>query len=343
MNERSFNIASVKPSRETYSAWAIDMDVILTTYEVDRYIYEDCMEKITEGDEGFKDKKGKRIRDTNTYYTKDITSEMIVGDSKAKRLIGMNIDNDLKLSLKYQDCTAYEIWNKIKKLFESSKGETKLKLKDKLNSLRYDKSEDVAVFINKMETIFDELKELGESIDEERKFDYLYKSIPKDITSSLNLLNFHDNYDEACKNLIKNIPKIKFYETIKENEEKTKAFSSETKKFNRNKFHKNNKNHRRKIKCHNCGGFGHISRECKKEGKIHGGVVYDKQGRRYYKNKKAKQQANNVIVEENELEHYINAYDNALNTDYNDDEETQSNLASTSEDVKNKGKSKNFQ
>eukprot|EP00833_Pecoramyces_ruminatium_P008763 jgi/Orpsp1_1/1182795/evm.model.c7180000082694.1 len=306
MNERSFNIASVKPSRETYSAWAIDMDVILTTYEVDRYIYEDCMEKITEGDEGFKDKKGKRIRDTNTYYTKDITSEMIVGDSKAKRLIGMNIDNDLKLSLKYQDCTAYN------------------------------KSEDVAVFINKMETIFDELKELGESIDEERKFDYLYKSIPKDITSSLNLLNFHDNYDEACKNLIKNIPKIKFYETIKENEEKTKAFSSETKKFNRNKLHKNNKNHRRKIKCHNCGGFGHISRECKKEGKIHGGVVYDKQGRRYYKDKKAKQQANNVIVEENELEHYINAYDNALNTDYNDDEETQSNLASTSEDVKNK-------
>eukprot|EP00833_Pecoramyces_ruminatium_P000838 jgi/Orpsp1_1/1174870/evm.model.c7180000051744.1 len=252
MDERSFNIASVKLSRETYSAWAIDMDVILTTYEVDKYIYENCMKKITEGDEGFEDKKGKRIRDTNTYYTKDITSKMIVGDSKAKKLIGMNINNDLKLSLKYQDCTAY------------------------------DKSEDVAVFINKMETIFDELKELGENIDKERKFDYLYKSIPEDITK---------------------------------NEEKTKAFSSETKKNNGNKYHKYYKNRRRNIKCHNCGGFGHMSRECKKEGKIHGSVVYDKRGKRYFKSKKTKQQADNVLVEENELEHYINAYDNALNTD----------------------------
>jgi len=351
MEDRSFNILSNKKlTVETYPLWASDMDLILTANELDQYIYENNMKKISKNSENFESSKGIKIRGTEIYYHKSVTKNMIVGDSKAKRYISMNLENEIKLSIDFKNSSAYEIWELLKKTFTKGKEEMKLQLNEKLENMTYDKSSDIGIFIANMEVTFNKLEELGDKVSDERKFNYLYNALPSDITQLTNMLGFQNDWNRCCDMLKTSIPKIKFLNSLRIKQEKTKAFSSETKTIESVKRYKQNRNlskkNRKNIKCHNCGGFGHISRECLKNGRIHGGVVYDKYGKRHYKEKKMKHQqhADNVEVneQEEESERYVDIYSNALNMDYNDErEESQSNCVTT-RIPKNKTNIKNF-
>jgi len=96
------------------------------------------------------------------------------------------------------------------------------------------------------------------------------------------------------------IPRIKFLNTLKIKQEKAKAFNNEVRTNESNSRNKQyRKSSKRNIKCHNCGGFGHILRECLKNGRIHGGVVYDKYGKRHYKEKKMKHQQHAMSKKKN--------------------------------------------
>jgi len=348
MEDKAFNILSNKKlTVETYPLWASDMDLILTANELDQYIYEDNMKKIANNAENFESLKGMKIRGTDTYYHKSVTTKMIVGDSKAKRYISMNLENEIKLSIDFKNSSAYDIWKLLKKTFTKGNEEMKLQLNEKLENMTYDKSTDIGIFIANMEITFDKLKKLGENVNDERKFNYLYNAIPSDIAQLTNLLGFQNDWNGCCNMLKTSIPRIKFLNTLKIKQEKAKVFNNEVRTNESNSRNKQNRKHsKRNIRCHNCGGFGHISREFLKNGRIHRGVVYDKYGKAHYKEKKIKHQkhADNVEIndQEEESDRYIDIYSNALNMDYNDErEEGQSNCVTT-ENTENKNNIKNF-
>jgi len=69
----------------------------------------------------------------------------------------------------------------------------------------------------------------------------------------------------------------------------------------------------------------YVSREIFKNGRIHGGVVYNRYSERPYNDKKTKQQQHSdneeINGQEEEFERYMDINSNALNMNYNDERE----------------------
>ena len=54
--------------------------------------------------------------------------------------------------------------------------------------MKYDTNEDIEIFLSNMNNIFSKHKNLGENVNEERKFNYLYNSFPDDLVQITNII-----------------------------------------------------------------------------------------------------------------------------------------------------------
>eukprot|EP00833_Pecoramyces_ruminatium_P013162 jgi/Orpsp1_1/1187194/evm.model.d7180000056062.1 len=168
MEDQSNTVNTTATKREItpdyYPLWSSDMDLMLTSKGLDRYIYEEDMVKITEQSEEFEKNKCIKIRGSSKYYyAKTVTNQMVKEDNKTKWLISMNLDDKTKRNIDFKNNTAYEIWNLLKKSFMKNNEEMKLDLNKKLKEMKYNINDDFGMFLSNMENTLNKLEELGEN------------------------------------------------------------------------------------------------------------------------------------------------------------------------------------
>jgi len=80
-----------------------------------------------------------------------------------------------------------------------------MELKKSLDSSRYDNDGDtpLSIFISNMNMKFSELENLKFSIDDKKKFDYLYNALPEELVIKSNLINYKEKtWEEITKYII---------------------------------------------------------------------------------------------------------------------------------------------
>ncbi|ORY20023.1 hypothetical protein LY90DRAFT_517136 [Neocallimastix californiae] len=294
MEDNSINVVNTTATKREltpsyYPLWASEMDLMLTSKGLDDHIYEENVKMITENSPDYKKGHCKKVRgSTKYYYAEEVTDEMIKNDNKTKFLISTNLDDKTKSTIDFKNKTAYEVWNHLQGLF---------------------------------------LEELGESISDERKFNYLYNALPSDIVQLINVISYQDDWKKCCEQLKKTIPRLKYLRSLKSDQEKIKVYNSEI---------NNQQNNKRKVICFKCGKAGHIARDCRVKTLRRRQNSYKRYNnyKRKYENKdqrkkKEKYHADNVKVnlDKEERENYNEIFDNALSIDYNDDNINQLNSA----------------
>lgn len=147
--------------------------------------------------------------------------------------------------------TAYDMWKSLQDVYEKRSLSGKLFLRRKLMSMKMNEREKLKEFLSKFDHVLCQLKSSGAEIKEEDAICKLLLALPKSYETVVTVLE-----NMAIKTLDMNYVKTRLRidsEKRKENDgdqsEPTKAAA-----FMPNKS----------IKCHNCGGYGHIKKYCKK-------------------------------------------------------------------------------
>ncbi|ORX76740.1 hypothetical protein BCR32DRAFT_244263 [Anaeromyces robustus] len=321
---------------EYYPIWASDMDLLLTSKGLDSYIYEEKLKKIKITDSEYKNSCIKVKGTSDLYFSPSVTEAMFKNDIKAKRYINVNLDDNNKNKIDFKSKTAFEIWKLLESTYQEGKEERKLKYKRKLDSMMYNKKDDFEMFLSNMEIIFSKLIELNVDINNENKFNYLYNALPYDIIQQTNIISYQEDWEECCEHLKKTIPRLKFLKELRTNQTKTEANYSGVRNYNKykHKYNSNNNNYyNRNLKCFNCGEIGHKAKNCKqKQNNNYNRKYYNNKYKRFnYKdsNKRTTKgrrrhnyhEADNAEAKESDIEErYNEIYDNALTTNYNDEE-----------------------
>jgi len=329
------------------------MELLLVTHELESYIYEDNVKMIHKSDSEYEEGCIPIMCTKDLYYAKGVTKKQIKNDAMTKRIISLNLDDSIKIKIDFRTKSAHQVWKLIESTYLESEEQRKINYRKELEVMSFNKNEDFELFLSNMINIFNKLKDLNDEVSDEAKYNYLYKSLPYDLIHATNIISYHDNWEGCCKHLNKIIPKLKFLKEYKNNQYNTNALFSSTeenkhKNINHNYINKRNNtyNINKNFKCYNCGGFGHIARNCSSKRHINNGKNYNKykhnnKGKEYsYKNKKynsrkGRTYANNAEETKYE-ENYKNIYDNVLNTDYNDNEHCESNSAIVEKKINNK-------
>ena len=339
-------------NKENYPLWAVEMDLLIVSKGLESHIYEENIKIITDKDEGFDKTKCKKIYGTpDSYYSANVTSDQIKSDNTVKRYLFNYLNDTIKEKINFKTNTAYSIWNLLKDTFQADKEERKLHMLKELDEMTFNREEDFSMFLSKMETTFGKLIDLGENISDDRKFNYLYNSLPPDIINATNIISYQDNWNDCCEHLKKSIPRLKFLKELKIKQGKVNAFYGENKNkgiyhnksYHRNNYNnRNNNNNNRKtnyksnVTCFKCNKRGHKSFECQLNKNKNYSKNYKNNNNNYKRNfnyhkrkfnNNNNNQANNIETY-NEEERYNDIEDNLLSMDFNDQGITESNNVS---------------
>eukprot|EP00833_Pecoramyces_ruminatium_P000541 jgi/Orpsp1_1/1174573/evm.model.c7180000050617.2 len=327
-SKNEITITKRELSPKNYPIWADDLELYLSAKKLDKYLYNDegKVTRITVNSKKYNKNKCIKFRNSKIfYYGPEVTEEMVVKDNKMKNYIRSSLGDRTKVKFDFKNKTAHEVWTKIKRTYKKSDEEIKLDINKELETMKYDRNSDFGEFLSYIEIKFDELEELRENLTTEKKFNFLYNSLPEDIAQVSNVL-YRNNWEKCCEEMNSVIPRIKYLKEIR---------------------YKQNK-----VRCYKCGKLGHMAldfyeeddkssvsnyKQNNYERRRNNKYTKGKSGRRYSRRKsngKGKAQGNNVETEE--LISDILA--DAMNTNYKE-EEKQSDSATTSKGKRNLSKS----
>ncbi|ORX79217.1 hypothetical protein BCR32DRAFT_240954 [Anaeromyces robustus] len=331
-----------------YPIWASDMFLLLSSYGLEAYICEENLKKVTKDDPGFGTGCLPVRGTTNLFYAQTVNRTMLRNDNKAKWFISSNLDNNNKRRIDFVSNTAYEVWKLLESTYQKGIEERKIKIKKDLEEMKYDKNDDFEMFLSNMNNLFNTLRGLNAEVSDEQKFNYLYTSLPSDITRETNMICYQDKWEDCCKMLLKTIPRLKFLKELKGKQNKINAFNNEyNKNRNKNDYYKYSKYNTKNKICYICHRSGHIARSCPNKNNN------NKQKTEKFNNKKYKQKKynysdnievekhNNKEMSEENVNRYNNIYDNSLINDYNSEPEIESNYILVNNESKQNNK--NFQ
>jgi len=241
-------------NESNFKIWKQQIYLLLKRKNLIEYIYSEKLTKVLEKDVSDDDKNDLQLVDgkTNVYYAKGTKRSTIENDVKAKGYLNNNIENDIAINIDFISSTTYEIYNLIKGMNECSDEDRISELKKSLDSSRYDIDGDtpLSIFISNMNMKFSELENLKFSIDDKKKFDYLYNALPEELVIKSNLINYKKKtWEEITKYIIETSQLLK---RLKEKKERYNEIVSNNVNVNTsNKIKNNNKINYNKVNDYN--------------------------------------------------------------------------------------------
>lgn len=145
-----------------------------------------------------------------------------------------------------------EVWSKLENQFQKKTWANKLELRRKLYSLRLKDGDSVQSHIKAMTEIFNSLSVVGDPISGEDQVVYLLASLPESYSMLVTALEANaevPNMELVTERLLHEEIKLKGREEIGARNDKVMTAGHRYKK--------------RGPKCHHCGKFGHIKRNCR--------------------------------------------------------------------------------
>jgi len=181
-------------NKSNFKIWKQQIYLLLKGKNLIDYIYSEKLKKVLEKDLNDDDKNDLQLVDgkTNVYYAKGTKRSTIENDVKAKGYLNNSIENDIAINIDFISSTAFEIYNLIKSMNECSDEDRIDELKKSLDSSKYNIDDDtpLSIFISNMNIKFSELENLKYTVDDKKKFDYLYNALPKELVIESNLINY---------------------------------------------------------------------------------------------------------------------------------------------------------
>lgn len=173
-------------------------------------------------------------------------------DLKAINYIYSSI-SDRQMEFVCNEMTAYGIVKKFDEMYLRESTAMQIIFRNKLETLRLKNYSDVATFFLDFEKCVNDLKSAGATVTEKEKLNYILNTLPESYSYIGDLIDTLKESDQTAE-YVKN--KILMAEMRSNNGETSNSNSSA---FTVNK---------KQLQCYKCGKFGHIKKDCKKEGHI---------------------------------------------------------------------------
>eukprot|EP00833_Pecoramyces_ruminatium_P004229 jgi/Orpsp1_1/1178261/evm.model.c7180000064607.2 len=222
-----------------FKLWKQQIYLLLKSHDLIEYIYQEILKKVP-GSELTSEQKASAILvdgTIDTYYNVGTKKDQIKKDTKAKNYLMNSISNDIAADIDFVTLTAYEIYQIIKGMNISDDKDRIQELKNELDSMKYNETGSLSIFISNMSMKFNELEKLGENLTDKDKIDYLYNTISEDLADKANLLK-ETTWTSATKNLVETYQRIK---KLREKRNKNNDIVSNSTNVESNNSFNNNK------------------------------------------------------------------------------------------------------
>jgi hypothetical protein len=191
---------------------------------------------------------------------------------KAKRIILDSMKDHLIPHLTGKS-NAYEMWESLKKLYQSTNGNQKMVLREKLKSIKMTKAENVVTYLTRLTQVRDDLGSVGEAIVDSELVRTKLNGVSKQcivfvegIVAGENLPNWEHLWDEFVKEETQR-GYVHGSSSTCHDEENVALVADNKNKFKKgpkggNKPKGEGKKDMRKFKCFACHKFGHYAGQC---------------------------------------------------------------------------------
>ena len=211
--------------------------------------------------------------DDSLVYDLNVEENDINNDIIAQWIIMNSLSEATQKVIERKANTACKIWNFLKSTFTKNQQTRKMKLKKKLNELKYNKKKDINIFMSELQNIIDDLEKLDGDMNSNTKVGILNRTLPENLRY-INVFQYINNWDECTSYVKRVVPEIIISNNIEINNIKIdntkRIFSIE----NENTNHKNIKSKIKKNvqrtttrwnrRCNYCHKKGHYFYECRK-------------------------------------------------------------------------------
>jgi hypothetical protein len=191
--------------------------------------------------------------------------------------------------------TAYEMYDALKKMFESNNTNRALTLKHQLQNLKMTKDDTIATFFMKISKIKDQLRAIGETITDKELVMITFNALPshwKPFIQSINGRADLPQFDRLWADCTQEETRLIARGVQDSHHNDNQALASHAKKGRRNRRSFSEEFHDKKtsaapgheqrkdiskIQCFKCDKYGHIARNCptRKKGRQHASTVDD--------------------------------------------------------------------
>jgi len=193
-------------------------------------------------------------------------------DAIAQKVLITTIDKRPLLHL--LDCkTAFEIWTKIKTIYERDNEQQKYNLLQNFYSLTYDKSSDVVTYISKLKNLANRLKVLKVELDDNMIISKILVTLPDEYGHFASAWESTEMDSKTLENLTARLIAEEMRIKARISDEKEVAFKTASKKcfrcnkvghFSKDCRVKTNQNNKH-VRCFRCNKIGHIEKSCKEK------------------------------------------------------------------------------
>lgn len=184
-------------------------------------------------------------------------------DGRARRVLTNGLSDDDHTAIR--DCkTAKEVLEKIVSLYESTAGENKYLLSQKLHQLKFEANQTVAGYCSQLIVLVQRLKTAGEKVSDTAMVSKLITDLPAKFD------NFRQAYlIQAASGVVVTFERLRnqlqLVEASFENEKTDAANSGNALVANRSKGDTSGGKQKKETrKCHHCKKIGHLKRDCRK-------------------------------------------------------------------------------
>ena len=170
---------------------------------------------------------------------------------RALATIVLSVDLTLLYLLGPDPVDPAEVWKKLADQFQKKTWANKLALRRKLHNLRLKDGQSVQKHVKALTEIFDELSVIGDPLDEENQVVHVLASLPESYDMLVTALEASPEVPKLAV-----VTERLLHEELKRKEKDTSTIEV---KAMTAKYRSSGKG----PKCHHCGKFGHIRRECR--------------------------------------------------------------------------------
>ena len=201
---------------ENYRGWKRNIIHLLSINDLLIYVTKERIRKLRRDIKEIIEKYTEDQFDDSLMYDLNVEENDINNDIIAQWIIMNSLSEATQKVIERKANTACKIWNFLKSTFTKNQQTRKMKLKKKLNELKYNKKKDINIFMSELQNIIDDLEKLDGDMNSNTKVGILNRTLPENLRY-INVFQYINNWEECTSYVKRVIPEIIISNNIETN------------------------------------------------------------------------------------------------------------------------------